>query len=386
MKICITSIFYEKDYGQGLSVKELAENLAGLGNHVHVLHGQRNASKPKSNRIQLHYLEHSKIVGLNLISFGLNLKKKIIELNKKEEFNLFYPQSYEFGLIDFKKLNAPVLYHARGTMKGNLLHRPKTNPLIELLRLVIMPFFVGMDKKCCKESSLIIADSEKVKKEIIIHYGIKPKKIIVVPEGIDLKKFNPKIDGIKIRKKYGLNRDKVILFAGRLVPQKGLQYLIQAMPAIIEVIPNAKLLVAGANTTEPYYEKIKEIVEESGLRERIVFAGFIEHKKMPELIAAADLVAVTSTYEPFGLVNLEAMAMRKPLITTSTVGSIDAVKGYAEIVRPNSAKAISRAALKILSKKSFKAKEKSLKEYKWKNSTKKIYKIIREELFAKQIP
>ncbi|MEW6295834.1 MAG: glycosyltransferase family 4 protein [Candidatus Diapherotrites archaeon] len=385
MKICIVSLFYERDYGQGLCVKETAENLAELGHEVLVLHGQRKASKPNNKNIRLHYIKHSEAPGLNMVSFAFNLRKKVYELNRKEKFDLFYPQSYEFGLVEFKELKAPVVYHARGTVKGNIVHRPKTNALNELLRSISMPFFVGMDRKCYRNSSFIIADSRKVKKEIAGYYGVKPEKIFVVPDGIDLKEFNPKISGNKIRGEYGLKSSRVMLFAGRMVPQKGLQYLIQAMPSIVKRIPNAKLLVAGANTAEPYCEKIKKLVEERELKEKVVFAGFVEHKKMPEFIAAADVVAVPSTYEPFGIINLEAMAMGKPLITTSAVGSIDVVKGYAEIIKPNSVKTISRAAVKILSRKIFKAKKKNLKEYEWRNSTKKIYKIIREELFAKQI-
>lgn len=379
MKICITSMFLEKGYGQGLCVKKLSEELANRGHEVHVIHGEKE-KKSETKKLFYHSLKKIPLPAVDLLSFGLRLRKKINELDKEIGFNLFYPQSYEFGLTNFRELNKPLVYHARGTVKGNYLNRPKTSLTIELGRKAVIPSLVKLDERCCNGAKKIIADSAKVKKEITEFYGVKENKITVIPDGIDLKEFNPKISGKKARKKLGLNKNKVILFLGRIVPQKGLQYLIEALPEVIEKFPSTKLLVVGNNTTEPYSETVMKLFKKNELGKRVVFTGFVEREMIPELIAVSNVVVVPSTYEPFGLINLEAMAMKKPLITTNVAGSLDAVKGYAATIKPYSPKEISEALIEAFSNKKKFAPPKKIKEFEWKHLSKKVEKVLVEAI------
>ncbi|MFH1545365.1 MAG: glycosyltransferase family 4 protein [archaeon] len=376
MKACITSMFFEKGYGQGLCVKKLSEGLAERGNEIHVIHGEKEKAGGKN--LFYHPLKKISFPAVDIFSFGLGLRKKIRGLDEKIDFDLFYPHSYEFGLIDFNELRKPFVYHARGTVKGNYLNRPKTTSAIEIGRKAVIPLLIKLDEKCCRKAKKIIVDSERVKKEIMEFHGVKGKKIEVIPDGVDLKEFNPKVNGKRIRKQFGLKQNKVILFSGRIVPQKGLQYLIEALPRAIEEISSMKLLVVGNNTSEPYCNTIRKMIKANNLEERVVFAGFVEQNYMPEFIAASDVVVSPSTYEPFGIINLEATAMEKPLITTKLVGSLNAVKESATIIKPHSPKEISNALISLFSGKTKSRKLKKIREFDWKHLSKKVERVLLE--------
>ncbi|MBU2099603.1 glycosyltransferase family 4 protein [Candidatus Micrarchaeota archaeon] len=351
MKILITSMFYKKSYGQGLCAEKLAEFLARKRHKVTVFHGEKNSFKGKKN-LKIERIKSSRIKGLDFFSFALNLKQRLI---KEKEFDVFYPQDYTFGLVDFSRLNFPVIYHARGTVKGNAENRPKTRIKTELMRKIAIPLMAEMDKKCCEKAKTIIAASKTIKKEIKNYYKIPDKKIRIVSDGVDLKKFSKNTEtkrkAEKLKKKLRLQNKKIILFAGRLVPQKGIIYLVKAMPKVIKEIPQAFLLIAGENTQENHKKVIEEEIAVQGIQKHVKFQGYVEQKKMPEVIQLSDLIASPSTYEPIGIINIEAIALGKPIVYSKNIGSVEVLKNSGIAVNPRKPQKISAAITKILSSK-----------------------------------
>jgi len=344
-------MFYEKSFGQGLCAQKLAEFLAKKNHKITVLHGEKKEIKGKKN-LKIKKLGSSKTKGIDIFSFAFNLRK---ELNKNNEFDVFYPQDYTFGLVEFDKLNAPVVFHARGTVKGNSLNRPKTELKTELMRKIAIPLMAEMDKKCCAKAETVIAASKTIKKEIEKYYGITGKKIKVVSDGVDLKKFSKTKKVLskaeKLRKKLKLENKKVILFGGRLVPQKGIIFLVKAMKKVAKKFPETILLIAGTDTSENYKKILEKEIQKNGISKNIKFLGYVKQEKMPELIQASDLIASPSTYEPIGIINIEAIAMDKPVIIPKTIGSIELLKESAIIVDPRNPNQIADAVIKILSSK-----------------------------------
>jgi glycosyltransferase involved in cell wall biosynthesis len=383
MKILITSMFYKKSYGQGLCAQKIAEYLAKKGHEIKVFHGEKKEIKSKKN-LKIEKISSSKIKGIDLISFSLKLRERI---KKERGFDIFYPQDYTFGLVDFNRLKMPVVYHARGTIKGNSDNRPKTEFKTEAMRKIAIPLLIAMDKTCCINASKIIAASEIIKKEIEKYYGIQEKKIKVVSDGVDLKKFSRKKEVIKkaekLRKKLKLQNKKIILFAGRLVPQKGIIYLIKAMPKVMKYLPGAFLLIAGEDTSENHKKIIEKEIKKMRIQRQVKFLGYVEQKKMPELIEASDLIVSPSTYEPIGIINLEAIAMNKPIIYPENIGSIQTLKESGIKINPAKPEEISNAVTKILSSKKLyskfsKAGRKNAKKVEWNKIGAKIEKILRK--------
>jgi glycosyltransferase involved in cell wall biosynthesis len=172
-------------------------------------------------------------------------------------------------------------------------------------------------------ASLVICVSDFISKSV---KTITPNetKCITVHNGIDLEAFSQKSSNIT-RQKAGLNdQDFVIIYSGRINPEKGIKELTQAMNKLNDY-PQIKLLVIGSsffgNATEDD-DFAKELRDSTcNIQDRIFFTGFIPYKEVPSYLKLADLAIVPSMWdEAFGLTVLEAMAAGIPLITTKSGG------------------------------------------------------------------
>ncbi len=127
---------------------------------------------------------------------------------------------------------------------------------------------------------------------------------------IDSSRFHKGIDGSKIRNKYGIGTDPLILFVGVVTYTKGVHLLVDAFKIVQRELPRAKLLIVGNLTRfKNYYKKIKTESNNS-----IVFTGFIPNEELPYYYAACDLYATATLYETFDLPIAEAQACGKPVV------------------------------------------------------------------------
>lgn len=155
----------------------------------------------------------------------------------------------------------------------------------------------------------IIVCSNYMKNEVTELFG-NQGKIHFIPNGIELQDVHANHVQADIP-------DDFILFYGRLVPEKGVQTLIQAFREISLEHPDLYLLIGGKG----YYEAaLKEIAATSGVGEKIRFLGFLKNNQRELLLKKARIVCFPSLYEPFGIVALEAMAAGKPVIAGKTGG------------------------------------------------------------------
>jgi glycosyltransferase involved in cell wall biosynthesis len=121
----------------------------------------------------------------------------------------------------------------------------------------------------------------------------------------------------EVRRELGLPAaGPFILCAGRLDPQKGHPYLLEAMRDVLRRSPDARLVIAGAaqQASEEYVRSLREQAADPELVGKVIFAG--ERRDMPRLMAACDMLSLASLWEGFGLVFLEAMAAAKPVVAT----------------------------------------------------------------------
>lgn len=139
-------------------------------------------------------------------------------------------------------------------------------------------------------------------------------------------------------------KTKVILTVAELHERKGLEYLIKAMPAILEKIPNTKLIIVGEG---PQRQDIEKLIEKEGLAKNIKLLGY--RKSIPKIMASANLFVLPSVKEAFGLVILEAMAAWLPVLATK-VGGIpeiieDGVNGF--LIEPKDSDALAKKILEL---------------------------------------
>jgi len=151
----------------------------------------------------------------------------------------------------------------------------------------------------------------------LIRHGWRAPKISVVWNGVDPERYDPEKcspeEIRRLREKYGVSEDgQMILFLGRLTWVKGIRNLVQAMPLILNEYPKAKLIILGKGEEE---KDIIETARRLGVKDNVVCNfEFVPENERILHYAAADVCVFPSIYEPFGIVSLEAMAMKKPVV------------------------------------------------------------------------
>ena len=167
------------------------------------------------------------------------------------------------------------------------------------------------------ESSEVIVNSNYMKNELQRLFGLPFEKINVVPNGVSPSNFSVSERDYDFRRKYAMDNEKIILFMGRLVYEKGIQHLISAMPKILNNYHDAKLIVAGKGGM---LGELQNEVNSLGLGNKVYFTGQLSPKQVQKMYKCADIAVFPSTYEPFGIVAIEAMLSGVPTVVTDIGG------------------------------------------------------------------
>lgn len=172
------------------------------------------------------------------------------------------------------------------------------------------------------ESERVICCSTYMLEQITRIFSLPPEKVEIIPNGIDCGRFTRDISIDLVRNRYVPAGDKLVFFVGRLVYEKGVQTVIEAMPIIHETMKNVTFIVAGDG---PHADELKGLVSKHGLEEKVRFLGHMDTDGLISFYRCADLTVVPSLYEPFGMVVLESMALGTPTIVADTGGLAEIV-------------------------------------------------------------
>ena len=183
------------------------------------------------------------------------------------------------------------------------------------------------------EANEVIVNSNYMKCELQRNFGLPFEKINVIPNGVNLTMYSGIERDYDFRRNYASDNEKIILYAGRLVYEKGVQYLIGAMPKILQNYHDAKLVIAGKGGM---IDELKAEVDHLGLGNKVYFTGYMDHKSLCKLYKCADISVFPSTYEPFGIVALEGMLAGNPIVVSDIGGlneivehGVNGMKSYA---------------------------------------------------------
>jgi glycosyltransferase involved in cell wall biosynthesis len=167
----------------------------------------------------------------------------------------------------------------------------------------------------------IIAVSEWVRGDIA-KYRIDPGKIIPVHNGINVSQFRPS-DAKNVRSQYGIGDAPMMLFVGRMITQKGVPYLIDAMPLVLKEHPDAKLFLVGRGSA---LKKLKAKVTAMDLEGSVIFSGYMSEEMLKEAYGSCDLFVLPSVWEVLPIAVLEAMSSGKPVVCTDAGGDCEMVR------------------------------------------------------------
>lgn len=220
-----------------------------------------------------------------------------------------------------------------------------------------VPRTTAGNQKAINSCSKILCVSEFVK-NIICSQDSRigrqnPSKVFVFKNCIDTSKFNTSYDESEItglKRNLGLKSDeRIIVFAGRLSPEKGIYETIEAIQLV--KTKNVRLLVIGADfydldTTSPFEGKIKKKSEE--LSDKVIFTGYIDYDKMPLFYHLGEIAVLPSMWdEPAGLTMVEAMACGIPVITTNAGGILEYSEPGDSVIIDKSMDVVNQIALAI---------------------------------------
>ena len=173
------------------------------------------------------------------------------------------------------------------------------------------------------ESQRVILCSTYMQREAEAIFQLPSDKLDVIPNGVDPEMLKPSVRPVGGENEFAGSMDRVVMFVGRLVREKGVHTLLDAAPRILADFANVKFVIAGKG---PMLPELVAQAERLGIRDRVHFAGFITDEQRNRLLTVAEVAVFPSLYEPFGIVALEAMAAGTPVLVSDVGGLADVVE------------------------------------------------------------
>jgi glycosyltransferase involved in cell wall biosynthesis len=214
----------------------------------------------------------------------------------------------------------------------------------------------------------------------LIKLGADPKKITIIPNAIAFERFEKLEKPTLFNEKFGIGQ--FILHVGRLDWNKGVKYVVKAMPDIIKDYPEMKFVIIGEDVG--FKKEVEEEVEKLDLWDAVIFLGSVSTEELLSAYAACKVFVLASKYEGLPTVVLEAMAYEKPVIATKTGGTQYVIKdGYSGyLVDYADPEEIYNAVKKAVGNKEIgeNARKEVKEKYTWSAAAPKIEEVYRELL------
>jgi glycogen(starch) synthase len=198
------------------------------------------------------------------------------------------------------------------------------------------------------EAWRVICCSDYMVQHVKWAFGLPSDKLAMVPNGVNPHVYDglAKQDLKSFRSKFALPEEKIILYVGRLVYEKGIHILVNSVPKVLGKV-DAKFVIVGTGYMQ---EQLSNIVKSMGLEHKVLFTGFVDEESLLKLQKCADVSVVPSLFEPFGIVALEAMAAKSPVVVSDTGGLSEIVDHDVTGVKvyPNNADSLAWGITKVL--------------------------------------
>ncbi|NRS16059.1 DUF1957 domain-containing protein [Brevibacillus sp. HB1.4B] len=309
--------------GLGRAVFDLARHLGQQGIVVHVLTGSADSCSIDETMEGVHvhrlptYLPSEQADFLAWV-FQLNLAMvdatfKLWSLGVRPDVIHAHDWLVSWAAIELKqRYSLPLVstIHALEHGRHQGIHTPLQQRIHECERTLT------------QSSDSMIVCSKYMESEVMRLFGTPSSQLRVIHNGVDLIPL-PDVNREQLRQELAIGDGPVLFFVGRLVQEKGVHLLLEAMARLRAEFPQAKLLIAGRG---PMQDEWKQLVHQMGLSEQVRFLGFVEDVRRNELFALADVAVFPSLYEPFGIVALEAMALGTPVLVADTGGLREIVR------------------------------------------------------------
>ncbi len=311
--------------GMEIATYNIAKHLAHNGHSIHII---TSSYPPHLNESEF-TVHPVSMRGTKIIGPFFD-QRKILPIIKEINPDIIHAQGISTsGISGFtaylikKSLKIPYVVYGRG---GD-----------------VYPFKVEkiLVKAILNNADSIIALTEHMKREM---QKISAKNILVIPNGIDMARFNDQSPDFSD----SLNsKEKKIIFVGNLRPEKGLNYLIEAVLHISKKDINIQLLVVGDG---PQRESLEKMVTKLNINDKVTFSGKTDTNRVPVYLKNSDVFVLPSLHEGFPNVLLEAMASGLPVVASDVCGINEIIEDNKNgfLVKPQNSKEIAEKILLLL--------------------------------------
>lgn len=317
--------------GMNVYVLNLANQLGLLGNKIDIFtrshrYSDESVLKVNNNVRVIHLTVDNEDHYQNVKEFSRRITKYI--KSQGIEYHLIHAHYYYSGLVGLiikKELDLPMIqtFHTLAEMKkkyGGIIDKQRTDNELKIV----------------KYADAIIASTQLEEKDLIEYYQANKNKIYVVHPGVNHHIFKPYNKTLARSKLHLPQKQKIILFVGRIDPIKGITTLIEAVDLLSKTYKTFQnkfriLLIGGDINSRIFWQhpeviRIKNLIINKKLSCCVKFLGSQPHHLLPLYYSAADVTVLPSVYESFGLVVLEAMACRSTVIASEVGGLKSLIK------------------------------------------------------------
>jgi glycosyltransferase involved in cell wall biosynthesis len=402
-------LFYESLKQGNLStwsihVYEVVSNLSELGHHVVLLNRDPPRYVNKIDISQQSWREHLKknlfqsritrpfagvvtILGLFLLELKAFISAFITIVREKERFDVIYRRSRVLNseYILAKLFKIPLVKEENGIYVDELKAQKRGDRvslwLIDKIERFTKP----------RTDRLIVVTS-KLKEVLQKDFRVPGDKITVIPNGANIDLFKP-IDVMEARKELGLTENcSYICFVGKLVEWQGLEFLLASIPLVLRTCPEARLLVVGDGLMK---QKLVELVNLTGMSDKVIFAGIVPYSKVPLYINASNVCVFSATSDfrnnRMGTSPLklhEYMACGKPVVTGNLEGDTQEIadSGSGLVVDSTNAEEMAGAFITLLKDEQVRremgerARKLVVEKYSWRKNAEQVAEVCRSAI------
>ena len=321
--------------GKATHVQELCIGLANAGHTVHVFSYCMERTFTLQDRgVCIHFLQFplagrahqydGNLGELQLVNRKLADHATQFFKNKQPPDIIHAHEWMEFGCAELLRnvFDIPVVMTNHllcAWMLENLTPEPESEQII------------GHERDACWRADKVIAVSRSLKEQIVSRYGVEDSQVDVVHNGLNPAVFDPgRLQQAEMdaeREKLGIGGDKLVVFAGRLTPQKGVSALLRSAIQVLRKRDDVRYAIAGKLEPGGYSDFLTMMVlGHPKLKSRIIFLDRISRERLAVIYGLAILAVVPSIYEPFGYAAVEAMAAGKPVVASNTGGLAEIIE------------------------------------------------------------
>jgi glycogen(starch) synthase len=309
--------------------QQLSRALVQRGHEVYVVTHLEGDAKPRENDrgVSVHRAQMSNPIPPDFITWVMQLNMNLVES--------VIGITQQFGRPDIIHAHDWLVAYAAKALKHSLVV-----PLVATIHATeagrnwglhndLQRYIGDVEWWLAFEAWRVICCSGYMFDEVMRIFQLPADKVDVIPNGVNASEFEADSDIREFRRRYAADDEKIVYFVGRLVHEKGVHVLINAMPKVLAHFGKAKLVISGKG---PAMDYLKSLASQLGIWEKVYFTGYVDDETRNNLYKAADIAVVPSLYEPFGITALEAMAARCP-VAVSDVGGLNStveigVNGY----------------------------------------------------------